>query len=99
MDKKLFHELTNALKDAAAFERGEKIGLRVKKFPSPPKQIPANEIVRLRKSFAMSQTVFARYLNVAPSTVKSWEQGIRTPSSTALKLLHIAKNYPQVLAL
>lgn len=29
MDKKLFQKLTGALKDAAAFERGEKIDLRV----------------------------------------------------------------------
>jgi hypothetical protein len=34
MSKKLFQELTSALKDAAAFERGEKIILRTVKFPS-----------------------------------------------------------------
>jgi DNA-binding transcriptional regulator YiaG len=99
MDKKLFRDLTGALKDAAAFERGEKIDLRVAKLPRPPKALPANEIIRLRTSLAMSQAVFARYLNVTPSTVKSWEQGIRSPSRAALKLLHIVKNDPRVLAM
>ena len=99
MDKKLFNELTGALKDAVAFERGEKIDLRVARLPAPPKPMTAKEIINLRKRFAMSQPVFARCLNVTPSTIKSWEQGIRTPNRAALKLLHIVKNAPQVLAL
>lgn len=45
MDKKLFQELIGALKDATAFERGEKIGLRVAKLPPPPKPMPAKEII------------------------------------------------------
>jgi len=97
MDKNLFQELTGALKDAASFERGEKIDLRVAKFPAPPKPMTAKEIINLRKRFAMSQAVFAGYLNVTPSTVKSWEQGIRTPNRAALKLLHIVKHEPRVL--
>ncbi|MDZ7362536.1 MAG: helix-turn-helix domain-containing protein [candidate division KSB1 bacterium] len=99
MDKKLFQELTDALKDAAAFEQGEKIDLRVAKLPAPPKPMTAKEIINLRKRFAMSQPVFARYLNVTPATVKSWEQGIRLPSRAALKLLHIVKQEPRVLTL
>jgi len=99
MDKKLFKELTGALKDAAAFERGEKIDLRVAQLPPPPKRMAAREIVNLRKRLTMSQAVFARCLNVTPSTVKSWEQGIRLPSRAALKLLHIAKHEPRVLVM
>jgi putative transcriptional regulator len=99
MDKELFNALTGALKDAAAFERGEKIDLRVAKLPAPPKPMAAKEIIQLRKRLTMSQAVFAGYLNVTPSTVKSWEQGIRTPNRAALKLLYIVKNAPQVLTL
>jgi len=44
MDKKLFRELTGALKDAAAFERGEKINLCVAKLP-PPKPLQAPKII------------------------------------------------------
>lgn len=99
MDKKLFQELTGALKDAAAFERGEKINLRVAKLPPPPKRMGAKEIVVLRTRLTMSQAVFARCLNVTPSTVRSWEQGLRLPSRAALKLLHIVKREPRVLIL
>jgi hypothetical protein len=38
MDKKLFYALTGALKDAAAFERREKISLRIAKLPRPQKR-------------------------------------------------------------
>jgi len=44
MNKKLFRELTGALKDAAAFERGEKIELRIVKLP-PPKFRRTPEII------------------------------------------------------
>ncbi len=61
MDKNLFDDLTQSLRDAAAFERGEPIALRVTKFPAPPKPMPAKEVLRLRKRLALSQAVFARY--------------------------------------
>jgi len=99
MDKKLFEDLTEALQDAAAFERGEPIALRVTKFPPPPKPMPAKEVLRLRKRLALSQAVFARYLNVTPATVRSWEQGARRPGKAALKLLHIVKKEPRVLTM
>jgi hypothetical protein len=46
MDKQLFQELTGALKDAAAFERGKKIDLRVAKMPRPPKPMAAKQIIQ-----------------------------------------------------
>jgi putative transcriptional regulator len=36
-------------------------------------------------------------LNISPRTVQAWEQGARTPSDAALKLLNIAKKHPEVL--
>jgi putative transcriptional regulator len=99
MDEKLFRDLTGALQDAVAFERGENIALRVTKFPPAPKPMPAKEVLRLRKRLALSQAVFARHLNVTPATVRSWEQGVRRPSKAALKLLHIVKKEPSVLAM
>ncbi len=99
MEEKLFHDLTGALRDAAAFERGEKTDLRVTKFPPRPQPISAQEVIRLRKKLAISQAVFARYLNVAPATVQGWEQGRRRPNQAALKLLQIVKKEPQVLAM
>jgi putative transcriptional regulator len=44
-----------------------------------------------------SQSAFAYLLNVSPKTVQAWEQGLRSPSDAALKLLAIAEKHPEVL--
>jgi putative transcriptional regulator len=46
-------------------------------------------IVRLRRKLRLSQAAFARFINTSVQTVQGWEQGIKKPSGTALKLLHI----------
>ncbi|MBI4582476.1 MAG: helix-turn-helix domain-containing protein [Planctomycetes bacterium] len=97
MSKKLIRDLAKALKEAASFECGEKLNLRVTKLPPPPKPLKARDIVQLRKNLNMSQAVFAGYINVTPSTVRSWEQGLRQPGKAALKLLHVARKDPRVL--
>jgi putative transcriptional regulator len=99
MDEKLFKDLTRAVKDALAFERGEQVDLRITEFPPPPKPMRAHEVARLRKKLALSQAVFARHLNVTPATVRNWEQGLRRPNQAALKLLEIVKKEPRVLAI
>ncbi len=38
------------------------------------------------------QAVFARILNISPSTVQKWEIGQKRPSGASLKLLHLVKN-------
>jgi putative transcriptional regulator len=55
----------------------------------PVKQYTKNEIKHIRERQNASQAVFAFYLNTAPSTIKSWEQGEKKPSGAALKLLNI----------
>ena len=57
----------------------------------------SREIIRIRLKLNCSQTVFAMMLNISPRTVQAWEQGARTPSDAALKLLSIAKKHPEVL--
>lgn len=55
----------------------------------PVKKLSATEIKKLRRRFALSQPVFAAYLNTSPNTIKQWEQGVRKPNSIALKLLNL----------
>lgn len=55
----------------------------------PIKEYSAIEIRRIRKRNNVSQTVFARYLNTSPSTVRQWEQGVKNPQAMALKLLSL----------
>lgn len=58
---------------------------------TPVEEIGADEIVALRKSVAVSQPVFAAYLNVAKSTVSQWERGEKKPDGTARKLLDLVR--------
>ena len=46
-----------------------------------------DEIRRLRECANVSQSVFARYLNVTTGLVSQWERGEKRPSGAALKLL------------
>jgi len=45
----------------------------------------------------VSQPVFAELLYVTKATATKWEQGLRKPSGSALRLLEIAEQQPQVL--
>ena len=57
----------------------------------------AQRIRRVRHRLNLSQREFADLLNVSLSTVRSWEQGTRTPDGASLKLLDIAGRAPEVL--
>jgi putative transcriptional regulator len=93
----IFGDMKEALRDAAAYERGESVNLRVTRVPSRPKLISGKEVRHIRQALNASQTHFACYLNVSPNAVRSWEQGTRRPRQAALKLLLIAKKNPKAL--
>jgi len=46
----------------------------------------------------MSQSVFARVLNVSPKTLQSWEQGIRKAAQAAQRLLEVLEKKPEIIA-
>ena len=89
--------LLEALTDALAYERGEPVDLRTTGFAAAPKPMKPQEIREIRERLHASQAMFAHLLSVSPKAVQSWEQGIRRPQSTALRLLTIAKKNPRVL--
>jgi putative transcriptional regulator len=93
----IFDDMKEALRDVAAYERGEPVNLRVTRIPSRPREIPPREIRRIRQALKASQPLFALYLNVSTNAVRSWEQGTRRPRQAALKLLMIAKKNPKAL--
>lgn len=49
------------------------------------------QIKRLRKKEGVSQTVFARYLNVSSTIISQWERGLKKPGPTAAKLLSLVE--------
>ncbi len=58
-----------------------------------PKVAPLSpaEILAVRERAGVSQAVLAGFLNVGVTTVSQWERGLRRPTSTALKLLHVVR--------
>jgi DNA-binding transcriptional regulator YiaG len=93
----LFAELQEAVRDVAAYRRGERRGLRVSRFVATPKPLKPVEIRRIRKQLGISQPMFAKYLGTSVGCVRSWEQGSRRPQSTALRLLCLARKNPAIL--
>ena len=59
--------------------------------------ISAEEIQNIRKTLRLSQSVFAKLLNVSLSSVRQWEQGIRTPSGSTMVLLELLQREPKLL--
>lgn len=88
-----FERVKAGLEEAIQHFRGE-ITLRVIEVPSPPPACSAAEILALRRRLNVSQTIFGALLNVSYKTVQSWEQGERTPSHAALRLLQVASESP-----
>lgn len=53
------------------------------------KPLDALQIKAIRETAQVSQTVFAAYLNTSTSSVRQWEQGVKSPRGATLKLLSL----------
>lgn len=92
-------ELIQGLHEAIAHIRGsKKLRTTTVEIPEPAKPWKKEQIVQLRKqTFGVSQPVFAGILSVTTSTVRAWEQGQKSPSGAARRLLEIAAMAPDIL--
>ena len=62
-----------------------------------PVSLSANEIQNIRKQVGVSQSVFAQLMNVSLSSIRQWEQSIRTPSGSTMILLELLQKKPNIL--
>ena len=92
-----FEHLKAGLTASIEHATGARKDLRTTRLPRPPKALLAKEIVKVRTELNVSQAVFARYLNISPKTVQSWEQGLGKPNGASLKLLSIIQKNPKIL--
>jgi len=92
----VYDQIRSGLEDSIAHSRG-KLSLATTRLPSPPPRLAPDQIARLRKRYGMSQSIFAAVLNVSRKTVQSWEQGIRVPSDSALRMLQVVGREPTVV--
>lgn len=63
----------------------------------PDIKITPNKIKKIRQNTNLSQNVFARLLNVSPSSVRQWEQGKRQPTGSTKVLLELLDKSPEIL--
>lgn len=92
--------LIQGLQEAVAFERGEitaRVRIRSKATIPPPPPYDAKRIQAVRRKLNLNQRDFASALNVSDKTVKAWEQGVKPPNGSALRLLEIAETHPEAL--
>jgi len=95
---KLGQELIAGLSEAVEHARGgKKLRAATLEISNPAKPWPKKDIAELRKRrFHVSQPVFASLLSVTASTVRAWEQGQKTPSGAARRLLEVAEIAPEI---
>lgn len=63
----------------------------------PEVKFATYQIKEIRESLNLSQTVFAKLLNVSPSSIRQWEQGKRHPTGATQVLLDLLKRSPHIL--
>jgi len=85
---KTVHEMAKGLTDAGVMDKQTMREFDALCLPSV-KSFTPKKIREIREREMVSQAVFARYLNIKPSTIQSWEQGDKKPSGPALKLLNL----------
>jgi putative transcriptional regulator len=81
---------------ANALEGKGKLTIRTTtlRLPKPAPTLRSREISAIRIRLGVSQPVFASILNVPVATARSWEQGKRSPSGAALRLLELVRRQP-----
>ena len=98
MSRKYKSELLGALHESveSLHEQGLVDKITMREFDetclTAVKAIPAVEIRQIRKQERMSQSVFARYLNVSSNLVSEWERGVKKPGGPALRLLSVIRS-------
>ena len=63
----------------------------------PDINLSTYQIKNIREQMNLSQTVFAKLLNVSPSSIRQWEQGKRRPTGSTQVLLELLKKTPHLL--
>jgi DNA-binding transcriptional regulator YiaG len=97
MKESLFTEMMAGFAEAAKHRRGQSARVRVSRFSPDVAALRPKEIRKIRTALGLSQADFAHYLGTSVACIRSWEQGVRRPQSSALRLLSIAKRKPAAL--
>jgi putative transcriptional regulator len=94
--KKTSRILAEMHETAAGFEKAGLIDkITMRRFDAlcvtSPELLEPESIRAIREKEAVSQPVFAWYLNVSKNLVSDWERGVKRPGGPALRLLAIVR--------
>ena len=89
MEKTLFDDLKQSLKEAKAIRVGETNASR--RFTVAPIDVKA-----VRAKTGLSQNEFAQMIQISTRTLQNWEQKRRNPTGPAAALLKIVSAEPEV---
>ncbi len=89
MDKDLFNDLVQSLKEAGDIAKG--VSEPSRRFDIMPTDVRAT-----RESIGLSQGEFARLMRVSVKTLQNWEQNRRSPTGPAAALLKIVAASPEL---
>jgi len=82
-------EILDGIIDIKAYKAGKKdLRVHTLKEPASPQT--------MRTKLKLSQSEFASLMGVSVRTVQEWEQGRRKPSGSAVALLRIVEQMPEV---
>ena len=90
MDKKLFEELVDSIKEAGKIKRGQKRPVRTRRIAAP-------DVRKIRLKAGLSQSQFARMIHVSAKTLQNWEQKRRRPNGPAIALLKVVDTEPELV--
>ena len=84
--------LNSGIKTSFTKRELDSLGIKIPKI-----QLTTYQIKAIREQMNLSQTVFARLLNVSPSSIRQWEQGKRKPTGSTKVLLELLGKSPHLL--
>ena len=90
MEPTLFNDLQRSLKEAGAISKGKRAASRRFEHAEP-------NVKTIREQTGLSQSDFARLLQVSIRTLQNWEQHRRNPTGPAAALLKIVFKAPEVV--
>jgi len=89
MEKTLFDDLVQSLKEAKDISRGKAKSSRRFEIMSP-------DVKAVREQIGLSQSDFAKLMRVSIKTLQNWEQHRRKPTGPAAALLKIVSTAPDL---
>ncbi len=89
MEKSLFDDLVQSLKEAKAIAHGDVPASRRFTITTP-------DAKAVREQIGLSQSEFAQLMRVSVKTLQNWEQDRRKPTGPAAALLKIMQTAPDV---